>query len=86
MGGNYLEEIKCPFYMFTPPGYRRKNNAKARHIIECEGIVNDMCVDLRFTNIDDYFKYKHYFCESLEKCVECPFYQLASLKYEEVIL
>lgn len=68
---NYLEEIKCPFYI--------RSDRKNRMI--CEGCVDGHFVHHDFKNALDYFKYKNYFCNSLEHYPFCPYAKIALEKY-----
>lgn len=79
MPNNILEEIKCPFYIGTPAGNKSKSGY-ARSIV-CEGVADGVHQQVRFRDFSDYLRWKVKFCESLENCPKCPYFQIASFQY-----
>ncbi len=76
--GLQLEEIKCPFYIKTVNGV----SGQFIRNIHCEGFMKGAKSIVAFPHIDDYFRFKIKFCESVENCVYCPYYLIAEMKYE----
>lgn len=73
-----LEEIKCPFF---------SNFSRGRHqlpALVCEGLY-DGCFDNHvFPSNSAYFRHKEVFCNSLENCPKCPYFQVACFKYGDI--
>lgn len=71
---NQLEEVKCPFYQTTRRTYTFPS-------INCEGLYDGAVSSVRFPNLESYIRHKINFCESIENCPKCPYFQVASFKY-----
>lgn len=76
---NQLEEIKCPFYVKTTSHASGKGQYPRR--IVCEGCIEGSASIVCFPHLEDYLRFKVKFCESIENCVYCPYYLIASMKY-----
>lgn len=72
---NQLEEVKCPFYITT------RRSGAAYSFIDCEGLYDGSVSVVRFNNLTDYLRHKITFCESIDNCPKCPYFQVASFKY-----